>query len=383
MGVVEQIVGAIIVVLILLDVFFTVLYARIGAGVLSYQVARWVWRLFRTVARPFSSRRRAQLLSLCGPAILVTVVAVWALSLTLGMGLVMHPRLGTSVIATNGSTPTDFISAMYAAGNSMAIVGAGTFAPSTAGFRILYLVNSLIGMSVISLTLTYLMQVYTAVYRRNTAAISLHLASGETGDASELIAGLGPEGQFTGGYNNLSQIAAQMSALKESHHFYPVLFYFRFPEPYYSVSRTTLVSLDTISLIKSGLDDGRYGWLKESVAVTQLWRACLILTTKLGETFLPDDHPDPNEKPDADTAERWRRRYFAALRRFRQAGIATISDEQAGVATYLELRTAWQMHVRTLAPALGYDMDEIDPAGADPEFPDHRREFRDRLRSAG
>jgi len=81
--------------------------------------------------------------------------------------------------------------------------------------------------------------------------------------------------------------------------------------------------------------------------------------------------------------QRWRRRYFAALRRFRQAGIATISDEQAGVATYLELRTAWQMHIRTLAPALGYKMDEIDPAGADPEFPDHRREFRGRLRSAG
>jgi len=181
-------------------------------------------------------------------------------------------------------------------------VGAGTFGPRTAGFRILYLMNSLIGMSVISLTLTYLMQVYTAVYRRNAAAMSLHLASGETGDASELIAGLGPEGQFTGGYTNLSEIATQMSALKESHHFYPVLFYFRFAEPHYAVSRTTLVSLDTISLIKSGLDDARYGWLKESAAVTQLWRACLIMTTKLAETFLPDDHPDPNEKPDASTA---------------------------------------------------------------------------------
>jgi hypothetical protein len=55
-----------------------------------------------------------------------------------------------------------------------------------------------------------------------------------------------------------------MSQIKEAHHFYPVLFYFRFGEPYYSVSRSTLVTLDTVTLIKSALDDGRTAWLKES-----------------------------------------------------------------------------------------------------------------------
>jgi hypothetical protein len=45
------------------------------------------------------------------------------------------------------------------------------------------------------------------------------------------------------------------SLAKETHHFYPVLFYFRFREPYYSVSRFALVSPDTVTLIKSALDD--------------------------------------------------------------------------------------------------------------------------------
>jgi hypothetical protein len=74
--------------------------------------------------------------------------------------------LGTSIRASNGETPTDFIAAMYAGGSSMAIVGASDFTPDTSPTRLLFLLNSLIGMSVMSLTLTYVMQVYTALQRQ-------------------------------------------------------------------------------------------------------------------------------------------------------------------------------------------------------------------------
>jgi hypothetical protein len=299
------------------------------------------------------------------------------------MALIIHPALGWAVTASSGPTPTDFVSALYAAGGSMSIVGGSNFSPQTGAFRLLYLFNSLVGMSVISLTLTYLMQVYTALFRRNATSFGIDLGSGETGDAAELIAGLAPEGQFTGGYNNLSELAAQMVAMKESHHFYPVLFYFRFPEAAYSVSRASLVSLDTVSLIKAGLSNGRYGWVKESFAVTQLWRACVHLITSLAETFIPDDLPSPDEQPDQETRERWRRRYQAALRRLRQAGIETVEDEDAGAEEYVELRSHWHPHINALAPALAYSLDEIDTEGANPESSDRRLDFRGRRRSAG
>lgn len=44
-----------------------------------------------------------------------------------------------------------------------------------------------------------------------------------------------------------------MTQSKEAHHFYPVLFYFRFDDAYHSVSRSALVALDTVSLIRSAL----------------------------------------------------------------------------------------------------------------------------------
>jgi hypothetical protein len=157
----EQAFGALLVLLVLLDVFLTVLYARIGASLISGTVARVTWRLFLWLSKPLG-QNRAVALSCCGPAILVLLVAIWAFGLTCGTALIIHPKLGTSVRVSSGDTPTDFVTAMYAGGSSVAIVGASDFTPHTSAFRMLFLFNSLVGMSVLSLTLTYLMQVYTA-----------------------------------------------------------------------------------------------------------------------------------------------------------------------------------------------------------------------------
>ena len=88
-----------------------------------------------------------------------------------------HHIPGTAECSTI-SGPTDLVSAMYAEGTSMAIVGASDFTPHTSPARLLFLFNSLIGMSAMSLTLTYLMQVYTALQRRNVLAMNIHSSWG-------------------------------------------------------------------------------------------------------------------------------------------------------------------------------------------------------------
>lgn len=67
-----------------------------------------------------------------------------------------------------------------------------------------------------------------------------------------------------------------------------MLFFFRFREPYCSVSRTSLPSLDTVSLIESALDNKEYSWLKESAAVEDLWRATRQELRILADDFLPN-----------------------------------------------------------------------------------------------
>ena len=79
-------------------------------------------------------------------------------------------------------------------GYGLSIVGGGDYAPHTTATRLLYLVNSLIGASVLSLVLSYLVQVYSALRERNTLALTVHLMTGGTGHAAEMLARLGTLG---------------------------------------------------------------------------------------------------------------------------------------------------------------------------------------------
>jgi hypothetical protein len=353
----EQASGALVMGLVLADIFLTVLYARIGTGLIADRVAHLIWALFRRGADRFG-RRRDAILSFCGPVILIVYVLLWALGLTLGAGLIIHPALGTAVRASTGETPTDFMTALYAGGSSMAIVGASDFKPVTDAYRVLYLVNSLVGMSATSLVLTYVMQVYSALRQRNALGLKLHLLAGETADAAELLARLGPRGQFGSGYTHLADIAASLAETKEAHHFYPVLFYFRFRQPFYSVSAQAFITLDTVSLIRSGIADRQTPWLKETAAVDAMWRVAMLLVVTLEKTFLPGDLPAPADMDDAES-EDWRIRFEKALGRLSAAGVETMPDA-AGVETYLALKAQWQPHIARLAPAMAYDIDDFE-----------------------
>jgi hypothetical protein len=250
---------------------------------------------------------------------------------------------------------------MYAGGGSLSIVGAGNFSPKSGGMRMFYLFNSLVGMSVISLTLTYLMQVYNGLQHRNALGLKLHLLTAETGDAAQFIAGLGPQGDFDSANSTLFELGSQISNVKEAHHFYPVLFYFRFSKPFYSVSSITLTALDTVALMRSALDSNRFGSLQRSAALTQMERASRLLLATLQEEFLGDDVSKP-VAPNSDERARWRNRYLSAEQALLSAGIQVGQPAQEGVERYIGSRSDWNPYIEALAPALMYELAEIDPA---------------------
>ena len=381
---IEPILGVPLMLVVLADVFLTVLYARMGTGILSERLARTLWLGFRGVSK-VASPRRDRVLAYAGPVIVLTVLAVWVVLLMLGAALVIHPHLGTAVTSSSGPTKTDFMTAFYAAGNSITLVGSGNFSPQTPAFKAFYIVNSFVGMTMISLTLTYLMQIYNALQRRNTLALAVHEATGETGDAADLIGSVGPKGNFSNGYTHLAQLASEMRAVKEAHHFYPVLVYFRFNEPYYTLSRLTTVMLDAVTLIKSGLDDDEFASLKLSAAVNGMWRAPMRLLTSVDDVLLSRGLRDlPSADPDAATRDRWRVRYQAGLRRLREAGLKTVVDEQQGFEVYVSLRVRWDRLVAALAEFMAVDVHSADPVGANPQSATERTDFvAARLHSAG
>jgi hypothetical protein len=355
-----QILGTGLIVAVLADIYLAVLYARSGMGVVSHRLGDWLWRGFRLVCRAVP-RYRDGILSLCGPTLLLLIVTVWVVVLIVGFALIVWPNLGTSVKGTRGDpTPTDFGTAIYVAGYCFTTIGNGDFVPTTTFFRVLAVTAAVIGVSVITLTLTYFIEVYNALQARNTFALSLHHATGDSGDAADLLAGLGAGNDFEDARGELAGFGTELINVYESHHFYSSLIHFRFGERFYALPRIMLLAMETITLVESALDDRRHAFLKNSAQARRMWEGGMQLLTELADVFLPiavGEH-----RADQGTRDIWRRRYDEALARLRREGIEVSDESNHGFDRYVELREKWDAYIVEFARYLGYPMDEVDPA---------------------
>lgn len=360
-----QLTGAAVVTVALADIFLTVLYARSGAGLITPRLNRLVWALFKAAA-PRRGSVRDGILSFAGPTMMVVTVAVWFLLLTSGFALIIWPALGASIQASQGPTPTGFAAAFYYSGYSFTTLGTGDIVPQTSGFRILMVLQAFLGFSVLTLTLTYLMSVYSALVRRNTLAQALHHLSNGTGDAAEIVVGLGAGGSFQGARSLLSTVAERVLDLLESHHSYPVLHYFRLREPHYGMARVALLTMDTATLLRTALGS-QHDTIAQSGAVQMLWGSGLALLRETGATFLPKrtEKQVREERSKSEEAVR----FEAALRTIRAAEVATNADNASALELYTSLRGEWVGLTRAFAKSMGHQWDEIEPVGKNLQQP--------------
>jgi hypothetical protein len=285
--------------------------------------------------------------------IVILLIAFWTLGLTVGTALIIQPELGGPIRPSSGTTPKDFVTALLVAGNSLSIVGSGDYSPHTPATRILYLLNSLIGASVLSLVLSYLVQVYSALRDRNALALTVDTMTDCTGSAARALGRLGSEGKFQGGYSELANLASSLERVKEAHHFYPLLFYFRFPDPRYSVSRVCFVVLDLVTLTETALDPERFGWLARSSAVSRLRHGSELLLKTL-EIGLPSRERAPGEQP--EQPDRTRAHFSASCRELEDAGLA---GDAPDAGRYLTERHKWEPRIVSVAPVLGYTIQDV------------------------
>lgn len=359
-------IGIVLVLLALLDIYFTVLYPRSGTSIISMPLSKGLWQLFRLVAQVPGTRRGSlrvsrwanRFLSHCGSIAVIMIAATWLLLLIIGFALIIWTALGSEIQASQGETPTDFATALYYSGYSLTTLGVGDLVPRTSFYKLLTIAEAAFGFSTFTLALTYFLSVYNALIRRNTFALSLHHRTKGEANTAEMLARLGTMGKFSGARQEIAGIARDLLNLLVSHHSYPVLHYFRFPEAYYSLARITLISMDTVTLIKSTLDTTQYAALIHSTAVAELEQGGLYLLHQLAESFLPKQPLNHTTRLEQE----WRDLYYRAVERLKIAGIATNPDLESGADTYVALRRQWEGYVIGFASYMAYDWSEIAPA---------------------
>jgi hypothetical protein len=219
LDVVQVVGGALLVLLVFVDALMTTVMVKAGAGPLTSTFLAACWRV---LLRSFRRRPWSSLLDAAGTLLLVSTVLVWVTALWAGWTLIF---LGSeSVVQATTRSPAGVADYVYFSGLTVFTLGTGDYVSDSAAWRVVSALAALSGLFLVTLAITYLISVVSAVVGRRALAIQIHAL----GASAEEILTRGWDGErFSGMFQQqLVSLTAHVVTTAEQHLAYPVLHYF-------------------------------------------------------------------------------------------------------------------------------------------------------------
>ncbi|HEY3788256.1 MAG TPA: potassium channel family protein, partial [Urbifossiella sp.] len=214
------VIGVFIIGVVLLDAFEAVVLPRRVTR--PFRLARLfyrnAWRFWCLLAdRIPVGHNRQSLFSAFGPLSLLALLALWAIGLVIGFGL-LH-----STVAPEGRGLGD---CMYMSGTTFSTLGYGDVVPAGPIGRLFSVTEALLGLGFLAIVVGYLPVFYQAFSRRELTISLLDARAGSPPSAAALLLRLPPKqgaalGRF---FEDAERWAAEVL---ESHLSYPVLSFYR------------------------------------------------------------------------------------------------------------------------------------------------------------
>jgi len=210
--------GMLLAWLILRDVFDTVVVP--GGSRASLQVTRRIGSVLLLLFKLIRGRRRG-LSSTFAPLVLVSSFVTWMALLAAAFGLMSYG-------ARNHFSPPirSFGDAIYEAGSALLTVGLSPHYPAGAG-RWIILAAGFCGLAVMTMAVTYLLEVQSSISRRDIGIIKLNTSAGDPPSALTLL-------ERFAAIRNQAALAADLeearnwcATVRQSHTAHPSLIYFR------------------------------------------------------------------------------------------------------------------------------------------------------------
>ncbi|WP_282017993.1 ion channel [Salegentibacter mishustinae] len=277
-------IGIFILLVVLIDIFKTILYIN-GGGRLSSFTARKIWWLYFKMAR---GDGRSPILNFAGGTILMGLVGMWIFLIWTGYSLIYLSDPGSVVDSTTGEN-ADIIGKIYYVGYTLTSLGNGDLKSGSDIWRIVSNIMGMNSMIFISLGISYLLPVLQAVVDKRTLAVYIY----QLGKTPEEIIKNGYDGEnFTPLYSRFQNLEAMLLKHGEHHLAYPILHYFHTNKRSHS-TRLNLAILDEALNIQEA-----YKLDKSSNAYTWgvLRGAMNNLAVRLAEGYssIAQDPPDFN-----------------------------------------------------------------------------------------
>lgn len=241
--------GGLLVLAVFVEAFMTTLAVSAGAGPLTSRVFATCWRgLLRMKGLPGGS----WLLTGGGAVLLVLTVLVWVLWLWFGWTLVFA---GSGAVEDGRtSAPAGTLDTVYFTGMTLFTLGTGDVVAGTPGWRVVMAVAGFSGLFLVTLTITYLISVVSAVVMRRSLAIQVR----SLGDSSTAIVVRGwAHGRFTTMFEQqLVGLTQSIATSAEQHLAYPVLHYFHAGTPDLAAARAVADLDEALLLLGDGVAEG-------------------------------------------------------------------------------------------------------------------------------
>ncbi len=352
--------GVVVLMLVVYDIYATILHARARSGPVGERLNRGVWRAARFIAFKLPRQRRHRFLNPFGPLLLPMLIIVLIIMLVLGFALIYLPRMPAHFAINPASASTgSLVEAIYFSGVTLTTVGYGDIAPRAVDVRFIALVESASGFALISLAVTYLITVYGALERKRAVALSFYHQAEEGANVGSFIAHHFVAGKFYGLDATLRAASRDLQELLESHIEHPVIHYFHPVEVYKSLPRVLFLALETCVVIRSCLDPEEYAAMHDHPEVRTLEATVRHVLDELVRSLRLERRTRRRTETKFDESKRWRERYRQTLRQLKSAGIKTRVDVDAGLEEYGGRREDWEAQLHRFATYLGYDWDEV------------------------
>jgi hypothetical protein len=247
MGTLYTAVGTLLVALALLDALWTTL-APHGAGPLTKYLARGWWAASLAVHRRLPGGAHG-LLAFAGPALLVLAVLLWTGLLWAGWTLLFSAEPGAVVDAT-AREPAGLSGRVYYVGFVLFTLGTGDYVPVGEPWEVLSAVASFTGLFVVTLAITYVLSVVSAVAAKRQLAGAIYSLGATPG---EVVVRAWDRSGFEGLGQHLSGIAQALGMHTQRHLAYPVLHYFHSGERRSAFAPNAAVLGDALLLLAEGV----------------------------------------------------------------------------------------------------------------------------------
>ncbi|MEO5315625.1 potassium channel family protein [Pseudarthrobacter sp. CC12] len=178
-GVLLTAVGAALILLMIADVFHTLLYPH-GSGPVGRTIMRGFWLLSRKL--------RGGASSVAAPLAMAAVIAAWATLAAVGWALLYLPHLPAGFsYSSDIPRQADFAEALYISLVALSTAGFGEIVAVHPILRLVMAFQAVAGFGLLTATVSWILQTYPALSRRRALAHQLNLfreAAGPAGIAS-------------------------------------------------------------------------------------------------------------------------------------------------------------------------------------------------------